>query len=512
MKLLSLKINQTYKSLDRFEYDFKEIGMAYDHITSICFVGLNGSGKSNIIEALSEIFCFLDLYCLEYIKTPKWALKSPLSFEIEYLLYPATNKERHIRIKAVKDKSPELFGQNKNDDFKSIPLHHLKSVLPHRIIGYSSGQNETISFPYLRNQGFYADEVLRKALGRNKNEIKDSIPHTKTLFMDYDSNALILLSNWLFQTQDDLKLFSEYLRIKAISSFRIAINLDKGNVKLTKELENTISDLKTCALIYDEDSTTQMIVIDYIINSATRQAFQEIFKTAQNFFTAIYKLNLLNAISLTKKERDFYTQQNVKGALLEKPPSVPKERKVFCIDQLKLILTEPQKEIDYVGISDGEHQFIHIIGTVMLFNESNILFLLDEPESHYNPKWRSHFIQILQEINHDVDSEFVISTHSPYVISGCKKENVVKFYRKKDVISYTSPKRETFRNSFEFLLKDLFELDSFIDQNTRERLKNIIKSKNLDKMNQAVFDFAESREKRYLYQAIEIAEQQDLKK
>lgn len=511
MKLLSLKINQIYKSLDRFAYDFKETGMKYDHITPICFVGLNGSGKSNIIEALSEIFCFLDLYCLEYIKTPKWALKSPLSFKIEYLLYPATKKERHIRIKAVKDNAPELLERSTNDTFEPIPVKQLGENLPHRVIGYSSGQNETISFPYLRNQGFYADEVLRKALGRNKNEIKDSIPHTKTLFMDYDSNALILLSNWLFKNQDDLKIFSDYLRIKAISSFRIAINLDKGNVKLTKELENTISDLKTCALLYDEDRTSQIIVIDYIINSATRQAFQEIFKTAQNFFTAIYKLNLLNAISLTKKERDFYTKQDIKGALLEKPPSVPKERKVFCIDQLKLILTEPQKEIDYVGISDGEHQFIHIIGTVMLFNEPNTLFLLDEPESHYNPKWRSHFIRILQEINHDVDSEFVISTHSPYVVSGCKKENVVKFYRKKDVISYTSPKRETFGNSFEFLLKDLFELTSFIDQNTWERLKKIIDRKDLDEMNQAVFEFAETREKRLLYQAIEIAEQKAAK-
>ncbi len=323
MKLLSLKIDQPYKSLDRFAYDFKETGMAYDHITPICFVGLNGSGKSNIIEALSEIFCFLDLYCLDYIKTPKWALKSPLSFEIDYLLYPATNKERHIRVKAVKDKSLELFERNANDIFEPIPLNEMEKSLPNRIIGYSSGHNETISFPYLRNQGFYADEVLRKALGRNKNEIKDSIAHTKTLFMDYDSNALILLSNWLFQKQNDLKIFSDYLRIKAVSSFRIVINLDKGNVKLTKELENTISDLKTCALLYDEDSASKLIVMDYIINSATRQAFQNVFKTAQHFFTAIYKLNLLNAISLTKKERDFYTQQSVKGALLEKPPSVP---------------------------------------------------------------------------------------------------------------------------------------------------------------------------------------------
>jgi hypothetical protein len=70
-----------------------------------------------------------------------------------------------------------------------------------------------------------------------------------------------------------------------------------------------------------------------------------------NFFTSLYKLSLLNALALSAHERDFYTKRNPKGTLLERPPAVSKESKIFYIDQLKLKLSDPEKEIDYIGIS-----------------------------------------------------------------------------------------------------------------------------------------------------------------
>ena len=127
---------------------------------------------------------------------------------------------------------------------------------------------------------------------------------------------------------------------------------------------------------------------------------------------------------------------------------------------------------------------------------------LDEPESHFNPKWRSHFVKILNEVSQNKEQEFVLATHSPYVVSGCRKENVIKFVREGENIIYSLPKRETFGNSFEALLRDLFEVDSFISQSTKIKLQEIIKNKDIDEMENAVLEFAESREKRLLYRAI----------
>ena len=505
MKLVRLKINQQYKSLNAFEYNFKEKDVEYDNISPICLVGLNGSGKSNIIEALSEIFCFLDLYCLNYTNVPKWAMKSPLSFEIEYLL-SNNNRITHVRIESKKNKGPELYEIDEHNLPIEIPLKYLDKYLPNRILGYSSGHNEIISFPYFRNQGFYAEEVAKQAFGSDEISKNKFIPHTKTLYMNYDSNALILLANWLFQKKQSLEIYNRFIRIQNISSFRILINLNKGEVKLTNELKNIISNMQKCSLLFEYNEEEKKWEMDYVFNSATRKAFQETFNNAQNFFSSIYKLSLLNALSITKPEREYYIKKKSKGALLEKPPSAPKEKKVFCIDQLKLVISSPHKEIDYVGISDGEHQFIHIIGTLMLFNETNNFFLFDEPESHYNPKWRSHFVKILNDVSNDKNQEFVLATHSPFVVSGCRKENVIKFVRDGDQIHILLPKRETYGNSFEFLLRDLFELESSIAHNTINKLNKIINKRNVKEMEEAALEFAESREKRLLYKAIEEVE------
>lgn len=507
MKLLRLKIDQPYRSLKSFNYEFKNKEIEYSANELICFVGLNGSGKSNIIEALSEIFCFLDLYHLNYKKTQKWAKVSPLSFELEYLLNGPNNKNKHIKIESKKNKGPELYEIDEYDTPIELPLRNLGKYLPIRIIGYSSGQNEIINAPYLKNQGFYSEEV--KASLNDKTEIYD-VEHTKSIFMDYDSSSLILLSTWLFLRNTKLKIFKDFLRIENTSSFRILINLDGGRIELTNALKNTVSKLEKCGLIFEKNEKDQKWKIDFIVNSATRKAFKEIFKTPLNFFTSIYKLNLLNALSLKTSERDFYTSKKSKDNLFEKPPSASKEEKVFCVDQLKLIISKPKKEIDYLSISDGEHQFFHIIGTMLLFNETNNLFLLDEPESHFNPKWRSHFVKILNEVSQNKEQEFVLATHSPYVVSGCRKENVLKFVRTGENINYTQPKRETFGNSFEALLRELFEVDSFISQSTKMKLKEIIKNKNIDEMENAALEFAESREKRLLYRAIR--EVENLKK
>ncbi len=48
-------------------------------------------------------------------------------------------------------------------------------------------------------------------------------------------------------------------------------------------------------------------------------------------------------------------------------------------------------------LSDGEHQLLHSLGLCLLFRETNSLFLLDEPETHFNPDWRANFITRLRQ-------------------------------------------------------------------------------------------------------------------
>ena len=82
---------------------------------------------------------------------------------------------------------------------------------------------------------------------------------------------------------------------------------------------------------------------------------------------------------------------------------------------------------------------IHIYGTVMMVEYDNVLFLLDEPESHFNPKWRIEFITNLSKTAAGHRQEFLLSSHSPYILSDCPKENVFIFEKNSKKVTARNP-------------------------------------------------------------------------
>lgn len=506
IKLIRLKLDGEYKALFNFDQTFRTEGETRSALSPVCLVGLNGSGKSNLIEALSEIFCYLELINLPYEGITQRAKQKELDFEIEYELPGKGSRAvRFIKVSKQGNQPPTFIERVGDEEIQIAGNAAQLAVLPTSIIGYSSGLNETISIPYFKTKAFYSEDVRNRAFNISKRKQRaESFTESRTLFMDYDSNAAILIANYIFGSRNQLDLFRERIRVDDIASFDIVIRLKYGGnktVKLTAELEGYIQKLRECATNKVEDADKQS-TFSYEVDAETRQKFRDRFDSAKDFFIALYKLSLLNALALKGEDRRFYLRPDVKEGLLERPPTVSKSDKIFDIDRLKLKLTEPSKVIDYAGISDGEHQFIHLFGTVKLFDDPGTLFLLDEPETHFNPRWRREFVELLNGIPSTAKQEFVISTHSPYVVSGCRKENVFKFERKGDRAICHPVDFETYGSSFEYLLTRLFDLDSLISKQAFEEMRDVIKSKDLEKLEAAVNDFGESFEKRFLFEEI----------
>src|SRR6186713_445943 len=89
MKLLRLKIGSRFRSLpEDFEIVFSPKGNESVSIDPICLVGINGSGKSNVLEALAEIFEYLNQYFLKYVDgIPNLSEAATIDqFIVEYLL------------------------------------------------------------------------------------------------------------------------------------------------------------------------------------------------------------------------------------------------------------------------------------------------------------------------------------------------------------------------------------------------------------------------------------------
>jgi len=77
---------------------------------------------------------------------------------------------------------------------------------------------------------------------------------------------------------------------------------------------------------------------------------------------------------------------------------------------------------------------LHSLGLCLLFRQTNSLFLLDEPETHFNPDWRANFISRLRKClpgNGEFAQEMLITTHTPFLISDSKPEKVLVFAKDK---------------------------------------------------------------------------------
>lgn len=502
-------MSSDYRSLAKFDCTYHLDHCDSDETSPICLVGLNGSGKSNLIEAIAEVFCFLELINLPWKKvastTSRYRQNRHL-FEIEYTLEDEHGAQL-IRIRKTKKSGADFFTVA-DDGIETLinSEDERLRVLPRRIIGYSSGLNETVSHPFLRTRTIYSEEVREAAFHESANPAR--VSDTRTLYMDYESNAAIIISNYIFRPSKELAVIEDFTRVHGVASFRIRFNrklpdkpAERSKVWLTSELESFLKSFILCAGA-QYDQTQASYDLKFTMNPETVRLFRKEFQTAERLFMAMHKWSLLNALVLSEKQRDVYLRTDITKGALERPPSVPPSDRVFNIAELKLKLSSPEIEIDYSGLSDGEHQFIQVFGTALLFSEPGTLFLLDEPESHFNPEWRTKFNSTLNRLPNGNRQEYIISTHSPFIVSGSRQGNVYKFTRTGARVQCEPINFETYGASFDVLLKKLFSIDSLIDESARKDLEDIINRGDPAEMQKAVSDFAESREKRRLYEAI----------
>jgi restriction system-associated AAA family ATPase len=116
------------------------------------------------------------------------------------------------------------------------------------------------------------------------------------------------------------------------------------------------------------------------------------------------------------------------------------------------LIKEGVSETIYIkALSDGEHQLVHTIGLCLLFRHEPALFLLDEPETHLNPDWRASYISTFRAAleadaaTKNVMREVLLTSHSPFIISDCQKENVLIFEKNKDgKVEWHNPDFNTF--------------------------------------------------------------------
>lgn len=417
----------------------------------------------------------------------------PNAFELEYQIYPATfslaalGRLATIRVEKIKDESPRMYWTNAQE-FSHLAdglgegglcgEQHRDFLLPDFVVGYSSGENEILSLPFFKMRFIQFDEYwtsLREGLpypGR---------PETRLTYLDSSFSQAILLCNLLFAGDGREELFTRDIGIEALKEFRIVLKryvllneaqarpfirpierstassdeafwmsrsavsiddktglyqldvlrlLEEQNPIQRRMSQHPLDALRRCATLEFYDEATDTLTLDYWVNSATQQAFRESFSDARTLFQAFQVLLTLNLYTVSDQlKSDLYRSDS--EYVSETVPKLASDERVMRFKHFQVAKKGVQKPLTLKSLSDGEHQLLHSLGLCLLFRDTNSLFLLDEPETHFNPDWRASFISRLRQgLKSDrsaVRQEMLITTHSPFLISDSKPEKVLVF-------------------------------------------------------------------------------------
>lgn len=537
MKLLSLEINSKFRSLDKgFKIQFhrKDDLGEMSEFNPFCLVGLNGCGKSNVLEALSEIFYHVELCVGQHLPSilhdesvfmPQVCAVN--AFELQYMTQDTPQNEvtrEHtviVTISKAENESPIISVMSQGvapmltfdlGKFHVSQSSLVKSFLPQYIVAYSSGENETLSIPYIKSRFIHLHEFKENVV----NDVVDyTSPENSLIYVDANMSQAILLSCLLFEDAITLKSLADYdnTGISGIKRFRMRLRnevfADENGAKFSyfalferkkqmingimgKELFEVLSNISSISW-YDEKE--QAYYFDFWVNDATKQAFRSYFHTAMECFQIFRLLYELNNYAVTmKKQKEIFESR---GVYTEKKFGTPEsENEVFHFLDFFLI-----KQMNRQGkkenlllrqFSDGEHQFIHTMAICLLLKDSNALILLDEPETHFNPSWRSRFVSILDETLRSASGEedgyiqyvnlkkdILITSHSPFIISDCQSENVIILNKNEmgETYAETALKKgiKTYGTSIGLLMSQIFDSTSSIGKHSEDGIQQVIK-------------------------------------
>jgi restriction system-associated AAA family ATPase len=554
MKLIRFAIHDPagFRSLPQgFEINF--LGeLDYDRATEFnpyVLAGGNGSGKSNVLEALAEIFYHLDCRYLDNL--PDYFEKSEPeededqdeevgkridedydpyqdaedallrynpkgydsnkcridAYELEYFIFPdaeifgESDSKRRARVLITKaiEKAPEIVWVDRVQENESLPIltrDQCRALLPEYVVGYASGNNETLSTPFFKSRLLQYDAYVNNLINE---AFVDPRPETSLVYLDEAYSQAILLTNLLMwgdaetgKHGEQLVPFVDTIRLERIDTFRLEIRLDTISKEWLRhlsesgqflEMEETgeeprliegldldelegspqirsyLNKLKLCATCFrvrheeagpisglssleNSDKRRSYLDLDYKVDSATRKAFRFHFAEPVNLFELLHLLLVLN-----HHELDRLTKRHIYNAtgkdslyLAQRFGQLPNEDdRILRIRNFNVRKRGVTESIDTRALSDGEHQFLHTLGLSLLYKDKRTLFLFDEPETHFNPNWKAKFITAIRSCfkqeEQDAENtmrEMLITTHSPLVISDCEREYVRVFRRAED--------------------------------------------------------------------------------
>lgn len=517
MRLLSLELIGKYKGLEDQYFDFRNT-----EGNILALIGLNGSGKSQLLELIAETFAYLERWQRE-----DFVVRTPLPFEVS-LEYAIKNQNQTEDVILVNINKNEVKSYKITNDGEQHLLL-LGAPLPDFIVGYASGLNENLQRAFMKNSLQYF-EIKRISAQRQKlltesvdeeqvSEINQKFlkkyPHifdnlysenydqenylslrevnpqpSNLIYLDYDSTSLLLLSLVLLPLEKVEQIFGELgfkypIKAKIYYDLRSGV-IDTDAIRDVKMLvrsvgENNITPIgnRTTNDQFDQYELNFLagtIELDFSNPSILNNLREANYHDPRSFFLRLLKLQQLG----NKKWPITNRRKLAKDEFIGTVKTPLKTQLPLSVIELSF-LNNKNQEVCFDDLSDGESQLMQVLAASTIFGLGQALFLFDEPETHLNPSWRTYFHTYLEKalnLNNGgtEDSQIFLSTHSPFMISSLKKENVFFFERNHNGLINLNPvEEETYGASFDVIIKRYFGLRSLISHSVIDEIREQLK-------------------------------------
>ncbi|MCI6153387.1 MAG: ATP-binding protein [Fusobacterium perfoetens] len=364
-----------FKNFKNFEIEFGKEN-TYDII-----IGENGSGKSNLFEAIIEIFLFL----LEKSKDNYFKFEFKIKYKLEDKIIEVEYEDNNILYKIN-----EIEQKNK----KKLP----KNLLPQTLMLYYSGQNERINN--------YILEYENKYRGKNKKSIIKQDKKLRNIFgILKEHKSILLLLLLMYKENENFN--------KILDEIKIEKNFVEG--KMILKTPFYLKKKQAIMSIYDEnrfwkikgDIEKKLLELTAGNKGEAGTGNEGFFASSQNFYITL-DMQVLENLS---KKYNIYEMFSFFDDL----------RVIEMLEKIELKVKKNEEVFFDYNLSEGENQYIIFNTITEVFKDKECIFLLDEPDSFLHPKWQERLIEAIQNKTNS-KNQILMSSHNLTTVARYAKQ------------------------------------------------------------------------------------------
>lgn len=460
-RLVNLRLYE-FKNLRNFDMKFDP-----EHGVNI-ILGWNGTGKSNLFEALVVIFRDLT----DWKERNRWTRDGVGGFALVYELGDYVYK---IKWQPEVMKRPSIVrsekGKQDGEHFEDIARSQLG--LPRFVFGYYAGPTNRLADHFVpMKQAHY--ERLRQASADDASTLATLLEKRRFFCAETHHAKYVLLA---FSYREDADINSFLLERMRIAGFESALFIVRkprwakarsrakdfwGATGIMRRVMERLREHSIAPMVLEQKvsygyrTTTEDHYYFFLPDIESLQSFAAEYEDARSFFLALESTDFSELIY------DVRIQVRIQSGEVEEVP------------------------ITFRQLSEGEQQLLMVLGLMRFTQSRQSLVLLDEPDTHLNPHWSVSYLRDLERVmgSRAVDSgarqssQILMATHDPLVISSLVKEQVHLLVRDArsgecaSMVSSVDPRGMGFSG---ILMSEMFGFQSDLDEDTLNALERRVR-------------------------------------